>query len=228
MLLYEVIKFDVIDIVTESINGINKLKATGIFQRGNYVNQNNRVYMTKTLAESVGGIKEKISNRALVGNLDHPIGAEEKVLQLLLSEASHLITGLDVKGNDVMGKLETLNTPNGQILSNLLEDKVYVGISLRGGGKTIPGKFEGREVDIVESPLKIITYDAVANPSNTMAQLKMISESVHEYVDRCLFDGTCKNASPSQVEKAEKLEQMKRSVMADGLDFVDAILKNIK
>lgn len=226
MLLCDITNFDVkgISVLSESKTGIRKIQAKGIFQRGNYINQNNRVYRTETLSESVDGIMDKIKNRALVGNLDHPIGSEEKVLQLLLSEASHLITDMKVSGNDVMGQLETLNTPNGHVLANLLEDKVYVGISLRGGGKTSPGKFEGREVDIVESPLKIITYDAVANPSNTMAQLEMISESVHDYVDRCLFGASWKSATPYQVDRAE---QIKKSVLACGLDYVEKMIKDM-
>lgn len=224
MLLYDISKFEVDDIKTETVGAFRKCRATGIFQRGNYINANNRVYKTETLSEAIGTINDKVKTRALVGNLDHPIGEEEKVLQLLLSEASHLITGLNVDGNDIIGTLETLNTPNGQILSNLLEDKVYVGISLRGGGKTLPMKYEGKEVDMVQSPLKIITYDAVANPSNTMAQLKMVKESTHEYVDRMLFGAKKKTAEENLKEQAEKI---KGTVLTRGLDFVDRIIKDL-
>lgn len=217
MLLCDISKFEIQEILTETKGTFKKLKANGIFQRGNYVNQNNRVYKTETLKEAVGKIQDRIKTRALVGNLDHPIGSEEKVLQLLLTDASHLISKLKVDGNDVIGTLETLNTPNGHILSNLLEDEVYIGISLRGGGRITPTKFEGKNVDMVQSPLKIITYDAVANPSNAMAQLNMISESLHEYVDRCLFGCSLKSVDP----------QFEKNVLCSGLDLVEKIIKNL-
>lgn len=57
------------------------------------------------------------------------------------------------------GKSKVLNTPSGNVLKNLIEDKVTVGISSRGLGTL-------HEDGTVKEDFELLTYDVVASPSN--------------------------------------------------------------
>lgn len=101
-----------------------------------------------------------IKARGLVGELDHPT---DSVIHF--EKASHIVTNVWWEGNNLMGEGEILNTPAGRILKALLNDGVRVGISSRGVGN-------GREengVFVIGESYKLITFDAVADPSTHAA-----------------------------------------------------------
>lgn len=133
------------------------MKIRGIFQRADEANANKRVYKKSILEKSIKSLKPMIENRMLVGELDHP--AENSVR---LSNSSHLITKLEMKGNEMIGEAEILNTPAGKIAQTLISDGVKIGISSRGTG-TISEDKEG--VKYVNEDFKLITFDLVADPS---------------------------------------------------------------
>ena len=96
-------------------NGVMKVR--GIFGRAEEENNNGRIYPNKVLGGQVGTLQDLISERRLCGELDHPQNETVK-----LSNASHLITKLEMKGNELMGEAEILKTPAGltaQALINL-------------------------------------------------------------------------------------------------------------
>ncbi len=72
-----------------------------------------------------------------------------------------------------MGEAEVLPTPSGCILKGLLESGVRIGISSRGVGNGVPNS-DG--VLVIES-YKLITFDAVADPSTINAYQKEIGSS---------------------------------------------------
>jgi len=132
-------------------------------------NRNGRVYPRSVLAESVKEYQENILEKCSWGELDHPSDLEVK-----FSRASHLITKLEMVGNDVMGEAIILSkTPNGQILENVLELGGRVGVSSRGAGeiKMISG------TPYVEDGFKLVTVDAVTKPSAHGAYVKTLSEN---------------------------------------------------
>jgi hypothetical protein len=61
-----------------------------------------------------------------------------------------------------MGEGEILNTPHGRILRSLLSDGVRVGISSRGVGN---GRSDENGILVIGESYKLITFDAVADPS---------------------------------------------------------------
>lgn len=144
------------DIVTESIddgNGGKDLYMRGIFIQGNVRNQNQRVYPVNEISKAVNSLKEKIKkDYSILGEADHP-----EDLTINLDRVSHVITDIDMNGNNGVGKLKMLPTPMGNVCKTLLESGVKLGVSSRGSGDV--------DMDGNVSNFEIITVDIVANPS---------------------------------------------------------------
>lgn len=145
------------------------VKFRGKFQEAEAVNKNKRMYPWDVLNENVHRLQEAISDRRLVGELDHPT---DSIIHF--ENCSHIITKLWWDGNILMGEGEILNTPNGQILRSLLDDGVKIGISSRGVGN---GKVNEDGILVIGESFKLITFDAVADPSTFSAfQEKVVSK----------------------------------------------------
>ena len=151
--------------ITEGISGNKNMVVEGVVQRAEEFNHNGRRYPFEILKREVdkyieGPIRE---NRAL-GELDHP---ESSVINL--KNASHNIKKLWWDGNDLMGKIEVLPTPSGNILKELFNNDITVGISSRGMGSVKP-LGEGRvEVD---DDFELLCWDFVSTPSTHGAFMK--------------------------------------------------------
>jgi hypothetical protein len=151
--------------ITEGISGNKNMIVEGVVQRAEEFNHNGRRYPFEILKREVdkyieGPIKE---NRAL-GELDHP---ESSVINL--KNSSHNIKELYFEGNDLMGKIEVLPTPSGNILKELFKNNITVGISSRGMGSVKP-LGEGRvEVD---DDFELLCWDFVSTPSTHGAFMK--------------------------------------------------------
>ena len=151
--------------ITEGISGNKNMIVNGVVQRAEEFNHNGRRYPFEILKREVdkyieGPIQE---NRAL-GELDHP---ESSVINL--KNASHNIKELYFDGNDLMGKIEVLPTPAGNILKELFNNKITVGISSRGMG-SVKQLGEGRvEVD---DDFELLCWDFVSTPSTHGAFMK--------------------------------------------------------
>ena len=151
--------------ITEGIAGSKNMIVEGVVQRADEFNHNERRYPFNTLKREVdkyiaGPIAE---NRAL-GELDHP---EKSVIEL--KNASHNIKKLWWEGNDLLGRIEILPTPAGNILKELFNNNITVGISSRGMGSVKP-LGEGRvEVD---DDFELLCWDFVSTPSTHGAFMK--------------------------------------------------------
>ena len=130
--LTETVTFTPLQMLTEDIDGKKYFVVEGRVQFADKPNANNRIYPRK-LWESILArptVQEAITTRKMIGTLDHPENGKTT-----LENASHLITGLSLKEDgEVIGRIQVLNTPKGQILRALCEDGVSVGASSRGTG----------------------------------------------------------------------------------------------
>jgi len=145
------------------------MKIRGVFGRCNEKNNNGRIYPTAVLESQLAKVKPLISERRLCGELDHPSNDTVK-----LSNASHLITKLDMKGDELIGEAEILRTPAGLTAKALVEGGVKIGISSRGMG-TLSEDHNGDK--IVNEDFRLVTFDLVADPS-TRGAYPGLSESV--------------------------------------------------
>jgi hypothetical protein len=126
------------------------------------------------LDDNVKALNEAIEGGGLIGELDHPT---DSIVHF--ANASHKITKLWWEGKTLMGEGIILNTPHGKILKALINDGVRVGISSRGVGN---GKVNEEGILVIGESYKLITFDAVADPSTSQAfQKKVVSkESVNQ------------------------------------------------
>ncbi len=143
------------------------LIVTGVVQRAEAKNQNGRVYPKETLEREVekyigGPITE---NRAL-GELDHP---DSQIINL--KNVSHNIKKLWWEGDDLLGDIEILPTPSGNILKELFLNNITVGISSRGMGSVQP---LGEGTVEVQDDFELLCWDFVSTPSTYGAFMKPV------------------------------------------------------
>tara|TARA_R110002074_G_scaffold100962_1_gene217964 strand:+ start:94 stop:699 length:606 start_codon:yes stop_codon:yes gene_type:complete len=119
-------------------------------------NGNGRVYGRPILEREIKNYKSIVDDRRALGELDHP---EDSVVNL--KNASHMVTQVWWKGDDVMGKVQVLNTPSGQCLRSLVDSGVKLGISSRGLGTVT----ESNGVSEVNDDFQLICFDFVSEPS---------------------------------------------------------------
>ena len=100
------------------------MKIRGIFARCNEKNNNGRIYPTAVIASQLEKVQPLIAERRLCGELDHPQNDTVR-----LANASHLITKLEMKGDDLIGEAEILKTPAGLTAQALINGGVKIGIS---------------------------------------------------------------------------------------------------
>ena len=156
-LLRDTFSFGELQILTEGTK-TGPMKVRGLFQEANAKNGNKRVYAQPLLEREIKKLQGPLKERRLIGELDHP---SNEVVHL--TNASHVITGLTMEGNKVIGEAEILNTPSGKVLQELLKAGVKIGISSRAvGGLTYNSQNECYDVN---ENLRLITWDMVSEPS---------------------------------------------------------------
>lgn len=156
----------------------NKVTAEAVFQKCDDSNANGHKFPKRVLASALNQIKEEVQNRHFLGELDHPddINDVNRIATVSLKNVSHVITSLAMDGNYVVGKFETLDTPNGMILGSLLKDKIKVGVSIRAiTDQDI--SYGLNNIDTINE-FTLISYDAVHNPAYSDAYVKSVMGSV--------------------------------------------------
>ena len=198
MLLTEHIPFTVDkNIIEESINSNKPLIVTGVIQRAEAKNQNGRIYPREILEREIENyINGPVKERRALGELDHP---ESSVINL--QNASHNITKVYWNGDDVMGEVEVLSTPSGNILKELFRNGITVGISSRGMGSVKDNMSEGTVE--VQDDFELLCWDFVSTPSTQGAFMTPKGRALQEgkttetyqynKVDNIIRDIICNN-----------------------------------
>ena len=136
-----------------------KYLVKGVLQRAESENQNGRKYPRPILErEATKYASEFVKQRRAMGELDHP---ESSVVNL--KNVSHNVIDMGWEGDDLVGTIEILPTPSGNILKDLLRSGILLGISSRGMGSVKKDMREGS--DIVQDDFELIAFDFVSNPS---------------------------------------------------------------
>ena len=154
--------------IRESKTRPGVFEVEGVMQRAKAENQNGRVYSKDILVrEAKKYMEEFVKNGNAFGELDHP---ESPVVSL--KNASHVVKDLYWKGDDLMGKVELLNTPAGNIVKEIIKAGHTIGISSRGTGsvqQTNEGQLE------VQPDFDLVCWDFVSNPSTHGAFMNPVS-----------------------------------------------------
>jgi len=163
ILLVENFLFTNTDIVNESRTYVSKdlknYEVVGKLQEAEAVNQNNRFYPKHVLLDQIEKYMNLVRQRRAMGVLDHP---DHTVINL--DRLSHIVTDIWWEGNKVLGKVEFLNTPCGEILIEMDRKGIPVGMSSRGVGTV-----EEKAGKIYVSDYELICFDAVSDPSTRNA-----------------------------------------------------------
>ena len=203
-----------------------KMKIKGVFGRCNEKNNNGRIYPTAVLESQLAKVQPMISERRLCGELDHPQNDTVK-----LSNASHLITKLDMKGDELIGEAEILNTPAGLTAAALVNGGVKIGISSRGMG-TLSEDQNGDKV--VNEDFRLVTFDLVADPSTRGAYPGLSESTESQYVRETqskltkegnfvtMLESKMRDAYQPFIEEAKLSKKQKKVMDTDGDDDIDA------
>jgi hypothetical protein len=160
--------------INESLTQNNgKLIVSGVLQRAEAKNQNGRIYPKETLMREANKYAESfIREKRALGELDHP---DSSVVNL--NNVSHNVLDMSWQGNDLVGKVEVLGTPSGNILKELFKSGIRLGISSRGMGSVKEVMGEGGQTLEVQPDFELIAFDFVSNPSTHGAFLSPVNES---------------------------------------------------
>tara|TARA_R110002020_G_scaffold123882_2_gene280698 strand:- start:8 stop:613 length:606 start_codon:yes stop_codon:yes gene_type:complete len=142
----------------------------GILATCEVKNGNGRYYSRDLWDREMEKYKELIDENRAVGELDHP---EDSVVNL--RNVSHNITDYWWDGDNIMGKIEILPTPSGNILKALIDSGITVGVSSRGMGSLKPMG----EVQEVQDDFQLLCWDFVSTPSNPGSFMHLVKEGLN-------------------------------------------------
>ena len=153
--------------INESLTQNNgKLIVSGVLQRAEAKNQNGRVYPKETLMrEAKKYSSEFIKERRALGELDHP---DSSVVNL--NNVSHNVLEMGWSGDDLVGKVEVLSTPSGNILKELFKSGIKLGISSRGMGSVKEVMGEADQTLEVQPDFELIAFDSDENKKDSLSK----------------------------------------------------------
>jgi len=175
---YNVIEYGK-DLLAEAADVTKPLMLKNVLlQRAETKNQNGRIYPKEVLMREAKKYSESfVSERRALGELDHP---DSSVVNL--GNVSHNVLEMAWKGDDLVGTVEVLSTPSGNILKELFKSGVRLGISSRGMGSVKEVMREGGNTMEVQPDFELIAFDFVSNPSTHGAFLSPVNESANAQI----------------------------------------------
>ena len=201
-----------IEVLTEEKNGKKDYKIRGVFMQADIKNRNGRVYPVETLAKEVKRYTtEFIDKKRAFGELGHPDGPTVN-----LERVSHMITSLKPEGKNFIGEAKVMDTPDGKIVKNLIDEGAQLGVSSRGMGSI--DRMNGRNV--VGKDFYLATAaDIVADPSAPDAFVEGIMEGKEWVWDNGVLKAKSVEAYKEQIEKTKRSElaQVKAQVFENFL-----------
>jgi hypothetical protein len=141
----------------------------GILATCEVKNGNGRYYSKDLWEREIDKYMVLVNERRACGELDHP---DSQIINL--KNVSHNINSLWWDGDNIMGKIEILPTPSGNILKALIENNIKVGVSSRGMGSL---KQMG-EIMEVQDDFELVAWDFVSTPSNPGSWMTQINEGM--------------------------------------------------
>ena len=158
--------------INENVSKENgNLVVEGILATCEVKNGNGRYYARDLWEREMEKYTDLIKERRSLGELDHP---ESQVINL--QNVSHLVTDYSWDGDNIMGKIEILPTPSGNILKELIKNGVTVGVSSRG-----MGSLEQRgDIMEVQDDFELLCWDFVSTPSNPGSFMGVLQEGKTE------------------------------------------------
>lgn len=143
----------------------------GILATAEVKNGNGRYYSKRIWNREIDKYMDSVRQNRAVGELDHP---ESTVINL--KNVCHNIKDIWWNGDHIMGKIEILPTPSGNILQALIASGITVGVSSRGMGSV---KQMGETLE-VQDDFELLCWDFVSTPSNPGSWMTPLHESLNK------------------------------------------------
>jgi len=143
--------------LTEAKGGSGLPLVEGVLATAEVKNGNGRYYSRKIWDREINKYMDSVRQNRAVGELDHP---ESTVINL--KNVCHNIKDIWWDGDHIMGKIEILPTPSGNILQALIGSGITVGVSSRGMGSV---RQMGETLE-VQDDFELLCFDFVSTPSN--------------------------------------------------------------
>jgi hypothetical protein len=166
------------NMTTSLFEEVKEDKPNGILKRIKGVvadfksNRNGRVYPRELWENVINSeyVKEMMESKCLFGESNHPF--DDRV-EIDLNNVSHCIHDLYIEGDSVIGVLDLLPTPAGEIINNLIDYGSKIGVSSRGAGEV------NSDGTVDADSYNFFTFDLVPRPSVAAARPTIIeSEEV--------------------------------------------------
>ena len=199
----------------------------GILQRAGAENQNGRIYPKPILMREAKKYETLIKERRALGELDHP---DSSVINL--KNVSHNVREIHWDNDDLVGTVEILPTPSGNILKELLKAGILLGISSRGMGSVEPlsgGKVQvGEDFELIGHSLQ----DVVAEPTRSMLipmyeQVKILSKELGALGCNISGSGPSIFMLSDAMNIAQSLAESLKDLYMDNLISCDVYLSKI-
>ena len=203
-LLVDFIPFDITpQMLTEARANPNApLVLSGPLQKAGEKNHNGRVYPKEVLAREVEKYQQIISERRALGELDHP---DSSIINL--KNVSHNVVECHWEGDTVVGKIELLTTPSGNIARELIKNNVRLGISSRGLGSV--RQMNENTVE-VQDDFELLCFDLVSSPSTRGAY--MAPGAINEGTNR---GQVIASVAANDINKYLKIENIIRNILSE-------------
>ena len=204
--LIETSLFQPVSSLVENRGGSGNMVVEGILTTVNQENGNSRVYPKELWEREMNKYSQLIKENRALGELDHP---ESSIINL--QNVSHNIKSAQWVGDHVMGKIEILPTPSGNILKALIENGITVGVSSRGMGSV---KQIGETLE-VQDDFELLCWDFVSTPSTQGAFMEIVNESLN-------------HNTPKQQPQLQKINELITDILCNRAGFCSCELPNTK
>ena len=181
--------------LTEDLNKNGNMLVKGVLATAEIKNGNGRYYSKELWEREIDKYMESVNTNRALGELDHP---DSSIINL--KNVSHNIKKIWWEGDYVMGIIEILPTPSGNILKALFENTIPVGVSSRGMGSL---KQMG-EIMEVQDDFELLCWDFVSTPSNPGSYMKEVgalnenkttNNNQYQKVNSIITDILCANGT---------------------------------
>lgn len=188
---YENPEVSVEEVLTESGQTKKKYRIKGTFSTIAEKNRNGRIYPRHLWESAVSKYQETIKSGGInrLMEWEHPPRNTVDPMQAVAA-----IDSLRIEGNKVIGEATIFDNEKGNQLKNLIDNGIKISVSSRGTGKVGPG-------GVVEK-FDLITWDAVAAPSDFNATMSGVCESAESYL--LTESGEFKQITAEEVLKLEE------------------------
>ena len=166
----------------------------GVLATAEIKNGNGRYYSKELWDREIDKYMESVNANRALGELDHP---DSSIINL--KNVSHNIKKIFWEQDNVMGIIEILPTPSGNILKALFENGIPVGVSSRGMGSL---KQMGELME-VQDDFELLCWDFVSTPSNPGSYMKEVGalnenkvyNNQYQKVNSIITDILCANGT---------------------------------